>query len=540
MASLQGDSDNVLNVATTLEHVSSPLHGATDEKGFAKPVDQYLGSKTDADQQALLVATNANLSYEKFLSQYPDKSSSSTDNKAARRTSPPHLWEHSEPEPELDVATQSLEANTPHEQNPEPETEISHIIRVASDVLCSLEAHLQDHGIEQSLNLGSSVFPEPIVKIVSEEKPLSDTQFSSHSSEDDTVGKYYEVLNPEGDDIMFISHSDIMRNKCSVRAKLLSENDIALWTKSNSIRDELITAQPRPKYRNMDTVPESSSSSSGEDTISKHCPGHKPSHARMQSQAYIRKRKITLQSNPCKSQPTSNMPKAGNVDSDVADSDATIIYSPGKWTDSDVEPLLSLQSSISKPENPIGKLTVKFFGLSKKPKCKRAYTCPVCGNKSGSVMNFNVHYRTSHPPVKCTNCDKMFATPLSLKHHGYDHLDKDKKCPKCGKKFIFSSQLTAHIKTHRKLKPFICSYIKGGVRCQKDFNYIGDLNRHEAQHKDKALKCKFCKYMNKDKQNLKQHMRTHSDVKPYLCTKCSKAFRYWQQWKRHTNLDKCT
>ena len=167
---------------------------------------------------------------------------------------------------------------------------------------------------------------------------------------------------------------------------------------------------------------------------------------------------------------------------------------------------MSLQSSISKPTNPIGKLKVMFFGLSKKSKRKRAYTCSVCDNKSDSVMDFNVHYRTSHPPVKCTQCGKMFATLLSLKHHRYDHLDKNKKCPKCGKKFIFESQLNAHIKTHRKLKPYVCSYVKGSVKCQKDFNYIGDLNRHEAQHKEKALKCKFCEYTNKDKRNLKQRM----------------------------------
>ena len=34
VASPQGDSDNILDVATTSENVSSPLHGATDDKGF--------------------------------------------------------------------------------------------------------------------------------------------------------------------------------------------------------------------------------------------------------------------------------------------------------------------------------------------------------------------------------------------------------------------------------------------------------------------------------------------------------------------------
>ena len=107
------------------------------------------------------------------------------------------------------------------------------------------------------------------------------------------------------------------------------------------------------------------------------------------------------------------------------------------------------------------------------------------GNELYNVwaMDINVHYRTSHPLVKCTCCDRLFATPLSLKHCAYKHQDKNKKCSRCGKGFIFSSQLAAHVKTHRKLKPFVCSYIKGDIRCQKDFNYVGDLNRHEAQHR---------------------------------------------------------
>ena len=214
-------------------------------------------------------------------------------------------------------------------------------------------------------------------------------------------------------------------------------------------------------------------------------------------------------------------------DSETVDSDATIDYCPQDWMESDVEPLSILRPGKSAPKQPkhsIGTLKVKFFGLSKKVKSQRIYTCPICGNRSTKVMDFNVHYRTSHPAVQCDIYHKTFATPSLLKHHAYNHQVRDKKCPKCGKTFIFNSQLTAHLKTHRKLKPYVCSFMTNGVRCRKDFNYIGDLNRHETQHKDKLLKCKFCEYMNKDKRNLKQHMCIHSDVKPYRCTKCDKTF----------------
>ena len=126
-------------------------------------------------------------------------------------------------------------------------------------------------------------------------QPSMDTQTSNDNSEEDMLGKYYEVLNPEGDDIMHISHSDIMRNKCSVHAKLLSECDIALWTKPVFRGNEDATSPPRPKYSNMDILPESSSSSDGDDTNAQHRPGRKPSCARLRSQAYIRKWKNILQ-----------------------------------------------------------------------------------------------------------------------------------------------------------------------------------------------------------------------------------------------------
>ena len=137
-ASLQSDTDKVLFVTTTVEHVTTPLDGVINEKSITKPANLHSRSKTDADQQILPVATKTNLSYEQFLSQYQENHSLSTDNKAARRTSSPHLWKHSESEPELAVAIQSQDADITHEQSPEPEFEISHIIRVATDVLCSL------------------------------------------------------------------------------------------------------------------------------------------------------------------------------------------------------------------------------------------------------------------------------------------------------------------------------------------------------------------------------------------------------------------
>ena len=150
-----------------------------------------------------------------------------------------------------------------------------------------------------------------------------------------------------------------------------------------------------------------------------------------------------------------------------------------------------------------------------------------------SVANLNIHFRTTHPLVKCKKCGKCLAMLNTLKHPAYEHKKKTKKCPDCDKSFVFSSLLNDHQKTHRKLKPFLCPWIQNGVCCTHDFNYKGDLNRHYRSHTEQPFKCKLCDYTNKDKRNLMQHMRKHGDKNHYFCPKCKKGMRYWMQLKRH-------
>ena len=105
-----------------------PLYGATYDKSVTEVANQYPTSQTDIDQDTLSVATKLNLSYEQFLSQHQEKTLLSTDKKAAKRTSLPHLWEHADQELELSVATQPQDTDSTREQFPETKMEISRII----------------------------------------------------------------------------------------------------------------------------------------------------------------------------------------------------------------------------------------------------------------------------------------------------------------------------------------------------------------------------------------------------------------------------
>ena len=214
---------------------------------------------------------------------------------AAMCTSPPHDWEHQDRgiEP-LTVATPTIDASDPTDES-EINTDIVQIYQVATDVLSTLGADLQDYGITKQLTLGKGVFPVPTIEqvedVANKSKTESVTPTSSPlSSIDKKLGKYYEILNPE-DDVMYISHADILATKCTVCAKLLTEEDIALWSNPK----KLLSPRPRPGYKNLDNSPEKDISSSSEDIRVKTLrPGRKPSLSRMRSQAYIKKKKTAL------------------------------------------------------------------------------------------------------------------------------------------------------------------------------------------------------------------------------------------------------
>ena len=124
----QCEKVNELSVATTSEHSTMSLYGATHDKSVTEPINRYPTAQIDIDQDTLLVATKTNLSDEKFLLQQQEKTPLLTDKNAAKRTSLPHLWEHTDPEPELPVATLSQDADDTCEQCPETDMDITHII----------------------------------------------------------------------------------------------------------------------------------------------------------------------------------------------------------------------------------------------------------------------------------------------------------------------------------------------------------------------------------------------------------------------------
>ncbi|XP_056631608.1 zinc finger protein 124-like [Diorhabda sublineata] len=93
-------------------------------------------------------------------------------------------------------------------------------------------------------------------------------------------------------------------------------------------------------------------------------------------------------------------------------------------------------------------------------------------------------------------------------------------CNICEQSFKLPNQLKLHLKSHNEDKPFVCT------ECRKGFKVYGSLMHHARNHSgEKAFQCKECGKRYRQSGTLTAHMRIHTGSKPYLCSICGRGFR---------------
>lgn len=124
----------------------------------------------------------------------------------------------------------------------------------------------------------------------------------------------------------------------------------------------------------------------------------------------------------------------------------------------------------------------------------------------------------------CPSCFKEFSTKGNMKSHLQTiHLKNlPYKCtvPGCSKKYYNKSKLELHLRSHINVRPYVCPI------CSKAFKEKNVLKIHVQYHSGlRPFKCQLCPKTYKTKGHLKDHIMTfHEKRKNFFCNICYLTF----------------
>ncbi|XP_061107615.1 zinc finger protein 1035 [Conger conger] len=185
-------------------------------------------------------------------------------------------------------------------------------------------------------------------------------------------------------------------------------------------------------------------------------------------------------------------------------------------------------------------------------------TCRACGQKFCRQYNRIIHEK------KCEGLSSVLpANPMKNGTANQTrNIDKLKhRCPHCPKAFRYRCYLLRHLLVHTRDKPHECSLCgrkyTSRTHCLEherlcDGVYRSRQSTSKVNVKDKPLslalttkcksgevegeyKCRFCTKSFMKARNLRRHILTHTEVKPYHCKTCESCFSRYDHLKLHQN-----
>ena len=132
----------------------------------------------------------------------------------------------------------------------------------------------------------------------------------------------------------------------------------------------------------------------------------------------------------------------------------------------------------------------------------------------------------------------MFAnSSRRRRHEKMSHEVKSHQCSLCGKKYAEKYSLVNHYRAnHTNIRPYLCQF------CQKAFATLNYKNTHEKlvhlktqirSKRDLKMKCSFCERTFKTHSGRNVHERTHTQEKPIACRFCPASFKNHSNRNRH-------
>ncbi|XP_071523979.1 uncharacterized protein [Panulirus ornatus] len=125
---------------------------------------------------------------------------------------------------------------------------------------------------------------------------------------------------------------------------------------------------------------------------------------------------------------------------------------------------------------------------------RQGYPCEFCGARLKTLDSLNVHINEIHTHMvrlQCKLCPQVFFSSgrlsYHIKRHHTDRRSYTNLCHLCGKAYPYPSELKLHLRSHRNERPYKCD------QCQKTFLKQGDLTYHKRSHTgQRPHKCPHC------------------------------------------------
>uniref|UniRef100_A0A2K6G5W8 Zinc finger protein n=1 Tax=Propithecus coquereli TaxID=379532 RepID=A0A2K6G5W8_PROCO len=176
--------------------------------------------------------------------------------------------------------------------------------------------------------------------------------------------------------------------------------------------------------------------------------------------------------------------------------------------------------------------------LHHKPTEEKEFKCKNCGKKfpvkQALQRHFEQHQETCRGDArfvcKAGSCGKRLKSKDALKRHqeNVHTIHEIFDCQECMKKFISANQLKRHMITHSEKRPYHCEI------CNKSFKRLDQVGAHKVIHsEDKPYKCKLCGKGFAHRNVYKNHKKTHSEDRPFQCEECKALFRTPFSLQRH-------
>ncbi|KAM7353375.1 promyelocytic leukemia zinc finger isoform 2-T3 [Cochliomyia hominivorax] len=161
-------------------------------------------------------------------------------------------------------------------------------------------------------------------------------------------------------------------------------------------------------------------------------------------------------------------------------------------------------------------------------------TCSLCEVGFLGWREYDIHLRSHDADVKkpffCLECGIRFMTRAALiLHHPKHSKETPHLCPHCGKGFKWKQGLSTHLQVHNAEKRMLCDV------CGYSTTHMKALKSHKLRHAAEFFKCPHpgCHHQANRKENLKLHIETHKQERPFVCEICGCKFSLSKNLKRH-------